>query len=338
VELLVNFFEKTVADGFAMLFFAERKPAKIGNRERTVGQSFVALTARGYESGITAFDGFVWRFAFARLKSAAPKNRLRIVKIAIDEKLLFVRGDRQVNHEHLLAKTMEKVVANVDDAAGGVENQFMLRMLFQAGENRVQGGDFLGQISGFALGIGGLIGPAHPGGDAVDAGVAADPEVRLEAFLDLRVATDEGVTGGRNAAGPIGLSRAGHADQGEAQRLIGIRPHRSRSYRINRNGEKKTISSGAKAQPLLDLNVGAKAPTPSGLIYEMTSRKCKGGVGVKKGNCGRVCYEISLWKEDGERELNAGDAEGAEKREEDQESRGFRSQELTPTRRRVEQP
>ena len=45
----------------------------------------------------------------------------------------------------------------------------------------------------------------------------------------------------------------------------------TRSYLINSNEGDKTISSGAKAQFLPELSVGAEAPTPVALIYEIAS-------------------------------------------------------------------
>ena len=47
----------------------------------------------------------------------------------------------------------------------------------------------------------------------------------------------------------------------------------TRSCLINRSEGNKTISSGAKAQPLPELTVGAEAPTPGALIYEIVSRR-----------------------------------------------------------------
>ena len=41
------------------------------------------------------------------------------------------------------------------------------------------------------------------------------------------------------------------------------------TYLINTNEGNKTISSGAKAQFLPQLSVGAEAPTPGALIYEI---------------------------------------------------------------------
>jgi len=45
----------------------------------------------------------------------------------------------------------------------------------------------------------------------------------------------------------------------------------TRSCLINGRGAKRRASSGAKAQSLLGLNVGAEAPTPVATIYEMAS-------------------------------------------------------------------
>ena len=46
----------------------------------------------------------------------------------------------------------------------------------------------------------------------------------------------------------------------------------SRNHFTSRSDRTRTISSGAKAQRLPEVNVGAEAPTPGAPIYEMTSR------------------------------------------------------------------
>ena len=58
----------------------------------------------------------------------------------------------------------------------------------------------------------------------------------------------------------------------------------TRSHLINRNKRNKTISSGAKAQFLADLSVGAEAPTPATLIYEIASRGQTPQTGVPDGS------------------------------------------------------
>ena len=63
-------------------------------------------------------------------------------------------------------------------------------------------------------------------------------------------------------------------------RAWGLRQDSPRTYLINRNDRNRTTSSGAKALDLIGPDVGAEAPTPAALIYEMTSSHIplRGGV------------------------------------------------------------
>src|SRR5215469_4926991 len=109
------------------------------------------------------------RLALAGPKGAAPEDRLGIFEITADQKPLLASGGGEVDDEHLLAEAIEEMIAGVDDAAGGVEDKFVIKIFFKVVEDFVKGADLLGEVGGFALGISWTVGPAHPGGDAVDA-------------------------------------------------------------------------------------------------------------------------------------------------------------------------
>ena len=195
-------------------------------------QSFIALAARRDESRIAAGNRIVRVFWRARLKRPTPQHRFGILQIALDEQLLFVRGCGDVDNGHLAAQAQEDVVAGVDDASGGVENEFTLRVLFEIAEDLVESGDFFGKILGFAFGVGRTVGPAHPGGYAVDAGVSPRLENASEPGFDFVVAADGRAAVGGKVFRPMAFSSARHANQGEAQR----------SMRISRHNELKSLT------------------------------------------------------------------------------------------------
>ena len=189
-------------------------------------QCFVTLAACRDKSRIAAGDGIVGSFPVPGLESATPQHGFGVLQIARDEQLLLVGGSSEVDDGHLAAQAQQNIVAGVDNAAGGVEDEFALGMFLEIGEDLVEGGDFLGEVSGFAPGVGGAVGPAHPRGHAIDAGVTAGLESGGEAELDFVVATHGGASVGREVLCPMTLSRAGHANESEAQRLFRIRRHR----------------------------------------------------------------------------------------------------------------
>ena len=188
-------------------------------------ESFIALAARGDEHGIATDDGLVRSFFRTRMKGTLPENRLGILKIALDKELDFVVRSSEVEHGHLAAETVKRVIAGGDDAAGGVEYELAIGILLKAGKDVVKNRDFFGEILGFAFGIGEAIRPTHPSRNTVDAGEATRLQDGSEAGLDLIVATHRGTTQSCKIFGPVRFTGTGHADEGEPQRLIRMRPH-----------------------------------------------------------------------------------------------------------------
>jgi hypothetical protein len=225
-ELLPNLIKKTFADGLAVLFRAQSQAAEISNVERAMRERLVALPAGGDKSRITARDSIVWRFPRARLKGTAPEDGLRVFQVAANEELLLVVRGGEMDDDHLAAETVKEMVAGVDDAAAGVEDEIVTGIFFEAGQNFVKRGNFFGQIASLVLGIGRTIGPSHPSGHTVDAGVTSGSQDGSEAFFNLAVGGDRRIASSGNALGPIGLAGTRHADQGNPQRLIRMRPHK----------------------------------------------------------------------------------------------------------------
>ena len=77
-----------------------------------------------------------------------------------------------------------------DDGSGSV-------FFFEYAEKFVHHGDFFGEVFRFTLGVSGAVGPAHPGGHAVDSGVASGGQARGEALFDEVVAGHGRPAGGR---------------------------------------------------------------------------------------------------------------------------------------------
>jgi hypothetical protein len=121
---------------------------------------------------------------------------------------------------------MEDVIAGADDAAGGVEDEFAMGIFFERGENFVECGNLLAKIFGFVLGVSGLVGPTHPGGNAVDGLVATGLENGGEASFDGVVTADRGAAECGKILGPMGFSGAGHTNKRETKRLVRLRPHK----------------------------------------------------------------------------------------------------------------
>ena len=191
-----------------------------------MSKGFVALTASRNKKRITADHGIVGSFSGSRLKDALPQDRLGIPEVALDEQLNFGFGGSEVDDSHLAAQAMQDVIPGTDNAAGGVEDKFAFRISLEGGKHFIEGSDFFAQVFGFALGIGGTVRPAHPSGDTVDAFVAAGVKDRGEAGFDRVVATDGGATESGKIFRPVGFAGTGHADQGETERLVRMRPHR----------------------------------------------------------------------------------------------------------------
>jgi hypothetical protein len=190
-----------------------------------MSEGFVALTARCDENRIAADDGLLGSFSGMGTKSALPQNGFGVLEVALNENLDFFGSDGEINNGHLAAKAMEGVIAGGNDAAGSVENELALGVLFEAGENFIEDGDFLGEVLCFALEVSRAVRPTHPGGNAVDAAISTRVEGRSEACFDLIVAAHGGASKSGKIFCPMGLARTGHADESETKRLIRIRPH-----------------------------------------------------------------------------------------------------------------
>ena len=199
-----------------------------------MSEGFVALAAGGDENRIAAHDGLLRCFAGMGTKSTLPEDGLGILKIALDEELDFLAGGSEIDNGHLASEAVKGVIAGGDDAAGGVQNEFALRIFFEARQDFVEDGNFFGEVLGFALGVGGTVRPAHPGGNAVDARVAASREDGSEAGFDLIVTADGGTAESGKIFCPVGFAGTGHADESETQRLV----------RIRRHGELKSVMDG----------------------------------------------------------------------------------------------
>ena len=223
-------------------------------------QGFVTLASGRDESRIAAGNGVVGSFSGPGLESATPQDRLGVLQIALDEQLLFARRSRNVDDDHLAAKTEEDVVTGVDDAAGGVEDEFALGICCEVGENLVESGDFFGEVLGFALGVGGAVRPTHPRGDTIDAGVSAGLENGSEARLDLVVAADGGASARGEVLRPMAFSGTGHADEGEAQRrLLRIGGHKElKSLNDFREPKNAKENSRGRAEARSYLSVSLK--------------------------------------------------------------------------------
>ncbi len=157
-----------------------------------MSEGFVALAARGNKNRIAADDGLLRCFSGMGTKSTLPEDGLGILKISLDEELDFLAGGSQINNGHLASETVQGVIAGGDDAAGGVQNEIALRIFFEARQDFIEDGNFLGEVLGFALEVSGTVRPAHPGGNAVDARVAASTQYGSEAGFDLIVTADGG--------------------------------------------------------------------------------------------------------------------------------------------------
>jgi hypothetical protein len=196
-----------------------------GGGDGDVGEGFVALAARRDEEGITADDGVVGGFTLARLEDTLPEDRFGIFEVTLDEQLCFFGRGGEIEDGHLAAETMEDVITAADDAAGGVEDKFAMRIFFERGEDFVEGGDFFAEIFRFAFGVGGTVGPTHPRGDTVDALIAAGLEDGGEPRFDRIVAADGGTTERSEIFGPVGFTGAGHTDESEAEGFVGVGEH-----------------------------------------------------------------------------------------------------------------
>ena len=96
-----------------------------------MGEGFVALTASGDEYRVATDHGVARRFARTRLEDPLPEDRFGIVEITFDEQLRLFGRRGEVDDGHLAAEPMEDVIARADDAAGGVEDEFTLRIFFE---------------------------------------------------------------------------------------------------------------------------------------------------------------------------------------------------------------
>jgi len=225
-EEFANSFQEHLAGGGIAGSAGWRKFARGQSGYRKVGKSFVAQAAGFDKTWVAANNGIVRRFAGARLENPLPQDGLGILEITLNKKFDLFSGGSEVDDRHVAAEAMEDVIAGADDAAGRIENELALRILFEVGEDFVEDVDLFREVLGLAFRIGGTVGPAHPRGDAIDAGVPARFEDWSEAEFDLVVTADGGTTEDSEILGPVGFAGTGHADQGKAKRLIRMRPHR----------------------------------------------------------------------------------------------------------------
>ena len=172
------------------------------------------------------------------MKGTLPENRLGILKIALNEELDFVMRSSEVEHGHLAAEAVKRVIAGGDDTAGGVEYEFAMGIVLKAGEDVVKDRDFFGEILGFAFGIGGAIRPTHPSRNTIDASEATRLQDGSETGFDLIIAAHGGTAQSCKIFGPVGFTGTGHADEGETQGLIRMRPH----------GELKSVKDAGRAR------------------------------------------------------------------------------------------
>ena len=180
-----------------------------------MSEGFVALTARGDEKRIAADDGLLWRFSGMSAKRALPQDRLGVVQIALNKQLYFFIGNGQIDDGHLATQAVKGVIAGGDDAAAGVQNEITIGVALKAGEDFIEDGNFFGEILRFSLGICGAVRPTHPGGDAINAGIATRIEDRGEARFDLIVAADGGTAESSEILGPVGFAGTRHTDESE---------------------------------------------------------------------------------------------------------------------------
>src|SRR6202521_2427180 len=174
-----------------------RNVAQLCDRQGAVGKRFVAVTPGHNQCGIAPRNGFVPGFARSRLKGTAPKDRLGIRQIALDEELLLGRRRRQIDHGHLPPQPHQQIVSRVDHTSGRIENQFLLPFLFQRGQDLVKRVNLFGEIVGFASDIAGTIWPTHPRSTAFDSSITGGGEPSCQALLDAVVTGDGGAAGRR---------------------------------------------------------------------------------------------------------------------------------------------
>lgn len=180
-----------------------------------MSDSFVALAARGDESRITADDRSLRRFSGKLTKDTLPENGFGILKVALDEELHFIVGGCEIDDGHLATQAVQRVIAGGDDTAGGIQNEIAFGIFLEIRKDLVEDGNFFGEILGFAFEVRGAVWPAHPGGDAVNAGITTFGEDWREARFDLVVATDRWTTESGEIFGPVGFTGARHTNECE---------------------------------------------------------------------------------------------------------------------------
>src|SRR5260370_22666336 len=166
----------------------QRSITQRGDLQGAMRERFITLAPRGNQRRITTRHRLAWFFPSLRLKRAAPQHRLGIVQISFHQELLLFRRRRQIHNRHLSTQTHQQIIPGVNNASGGIKHQGFFRLLFEAGQHFVECADFFRKIVCFALRVGGVVRPAHPGGDSVDSGESLRREVWCELFLDAVVA------------------------------------------------------------------------------------------------------------------------------------------------------
>ena len=85
-------------------------------------------------------------FTLLRLKRAAPQNRLRIAEIPFDQQLLFGFGCREIHNGHQFSQPVQQMIPGIDDAAGRIQNQRLLRPPLKVTKNFVQRCNFFCEV------------------------------------------------------------------------------------------------------------------------------------------------------------------------------------------------
>ena len=153
-------------------------------------QRFVAPPPPLHQRRVTPRDGLARGLSVLRLKRAAPQHRLRVVQISFDQQLALLLRRRQIHNRHLPPQAHQQMIPRVNHAAGGIQHQGGVPLLFKLLQDFVKGVNLFGQILGFPLRVGRAVRPAHPRGHAVDSRIPARSQPWRQALLNLVVAKD----------------------------------------------------------------------------------------------------------------------------------------------------
>ena len=170
----------------------ERRIPQLRHLERAMRQSFIALPPRGNQRGITSRHGLSCRFPTPGLECSAPKHRLWIAQVSLDQELLLLRRRSQVHHGHPPAQAQQQIITRVDHAARGVQHQRFFRLPLQRRQHFPQRVDFFLEVLRLAFRILRIVRPAHPRRYAVDPRIPARRQPRSQLLFDAVIATNSG--------------------------------------------------------------------------------------------------------------------------------------------------